>query len=333
MPDSRVSVLPLYVLAAVTLATVLPGLSFAQPSIKDYPNKPITVIIPFAPGATDVMSRFYTTEVSRATGWIFTYDYKPGAAGRIGTALAAKAAPDGYSMHGNSATITYGHLMKTKLSYDWRKDFLPLFQMNRTPSILMVNSAFPVKSVAEYIAYGKANPGKINYATVGAGGIVHIIAEFMHSQMGVKVTYIPYKGFGATVSGLLSGEVQATHASYLTHQANIVAGKIRPLALTARNSRLRQLPELKSLAEEGIPEFEHVLWLGLFLPTGVPAAIVNRLSVEFNKASKSEEIAKKLDAIGEMVGGGSPEEFRQFLLIASERLTKVIQDNNIELED
>lgn len=330
MAASRSLVLRLHLLAVMAL---LPGLSFAQASIRDYPNKPITVIIPFAPGATDVMARFYTSEVSRTTGWVFTYDYKPGAAGRIGTAQAAKAAPDGYSMHGNSSTITYGHLMKAKLTYDWRKDFIPLFQMNRTPSILMVNSAFPVKSVAEYIAYGKANPGKINYATVGAGGIVHLIGEFMHSQMGIKVTYIPYKGFGATVSGLLSGEVQATHASYLTHQANIVAGKIRPLALTARNARLKQLPELKSLAEEGIPEFEHVLWLGLFLPTGVPAPIVNRLSTEFNKAAKSDEIIKKLDAIGEMVGGGTPEEFRQFLQTVSERLTKVIQDNNIDLEE
>ena len=235
-------------------------------------------------------------------------------------------------MHGNSATIVYGHLMKG-LTYDWRKDFIPLFQMNRTPSILMVNPSMPVKSVAEYVAYGKANPGKINYATSGTGGIVHIIAEFMHSQMGVKVTYIPYKGFGPSSAALISGEVQATHASYLSHQGNIAAGKVRPIALTARNSRLKQLPELKSIAEEGFPDFEHILWLGLFLPTGVPAAIVNRLSGEFNKAAKSDDVTKKLEGIGESVGGGTPQEFRKYLMGVSERLAKVIHDNNIQLEE
>lgn len=310
---------------------VLPGMGMTL--AQDFPTRPITVIIPFSPGATDLMARIYTQEVSRVTGWVFTYDYKPGAAGRIGTAAAAKATPDGYSMHGNSATIAYGHLMKTKLTYDWRKDFIPLFQMNRTPSILLVNPSLPIRSVAEYISYAKANPGKINYATSGSGGIVHIIAEFMHSQMGVKVTYVPYKGFGPSSAALIAGEVQATHASYLSHQGNIKAGKVRPLALTARNARLKQLPELKSLAEEGLPGFEHVLWLGLFLPSGVPDAIVNRLSSEFNKAAKSDDVTKKLDAIGEAVGGGSPEEFRQFLNTVSERLTKVIMDNNIQLEE
>ncbi len=312
---------------------LLPCQAIGQASGRDYPNRPITVIIPFAPGATDLMARIYTQEVSRTTGWNFTYDYKPGAAGRVGTAAAARSAPDGYSMHGNSATIAYGHLMKSKLTYDWRKDFIPLFQMNRTPSILLVNPGLPVNSVADYISYGKANPGKINYAHNGAGGIVHIIAEFMHSQMGVKVTYIPYKGFGPSATALISGEVHATHASYLSHQGNITSGKVRPLALTARNSRLRQMPDLKSLAEEGIPEFEHVLWLGLFLPAGVPQPIVNRLSAEFNKAAKSDEVVKKLDAIGEQVGGGAPEDFRQFLTVVSERLTKVIVDNKIDLDE
>ena len=140
---------------------LLPCQAIGQASGRDYPNRPITVIIPFAPGATDLMARIYTQEVSRTTGWNFTYDYKPGAAGRVGTAAAARSAPDGYSMHGNSATIAYGHLMKSKLTYDWRKDFIPLFQMNRTPSILLVNPGLPVNSVADYISYGKANPGKI----------------------------------------------------------------------------------------------------------------------------------------------------------------------------
>lgn len=327
--NSRTSAVAAQVKLGLCVAFMVSGNAIAQ---GNYPSKPISVLIPFPPGGTDLMTRIYTQEVQRTNpGWNFVYDYKPGAAGRLGTAIAAKAAPDGYSMHGNSATIVYGHLMKG-LSYDWRKDFTPLFQMSRTPSILFVNPTLPIKTLADYISYGKANPGKINYATSGNGGIVHIIAEFMHSQMGVKVTYIPYKGFGQSSAGLLSGEVQATHASYIAYRGHITSGKVRPISLTMRNARLKQLPELKSMAEEGIPEFEHILWLGLFLPTGVPAPILNRLSSEFNKAAKSDEVLKKLESNGESVGGGTPEEFRRFLMNVSERLEKVIISNNIKLD-
>ncbi len=302
---------------------------------QEFPAKPISVIVPLAAGGGfDTMARMYTQAIARLSGpkWIFVYDYKPGAGGRLGTAFAAKAAPDGYSIHTNSSTIVYSHLMQG-LPFDWRKDFIPLFQMNKTSSILLVNPDLPVRTVADYVAYAKANPGKLNYAVNGMGNVKHITAQFMHSQMDVKVTYIPYKGFGPTTAALLSGEVHATHSAYFPVQGLLKAGKVRPIGLSGLNARLKQLPEMKSISEQGFPDFEHTVWLGMFLPAGVPASIVNRLNSEFNKAARSEDLLKKFDEVGETPGGGTPEEFRRYLATASELLSKVILDNNIQLEE
>ena len=245
----------------------------------------------------------------------------------------AKAAPDGHTMLMISGTITYSDLLKNKQSYDWRKDLAPVYQLNRTTGILMVNPALPVRTVAEYIAYGKANPGKINYATVGTGGIVHLIAELMHSQMGIKVTYVPYKGYGPITTALVSGDVQAAHPTYKAFQAFITSGKVRPIALTAANARLPQLPNLRSIAEEGVPEFDNFSWVGIFMPSGTPVPVINRMNAEFNKARQNPDVVQKLTDLGETPGGGSPEEYRRFLLNTSERLAKIIKDTGIELEE
>jgi tripartite-type tricarboxylate transporter receptor subunit TctC len=196
-----------------------------------------------------------------------------------------------------------------------------------------VHPSLPVKTVGEYIAYGKANPGKVNYATVGTGGIVHVIAELMHSLMGIKVTYVPYKGYGPITTALVSGDVDAAHPTYKAFQSFIISGKVRPIGLTAANARLPQLPNVTSIAEQGMPEFDNYSWVGIFVPSAVPATAINRLNQEFNKARNSPELVKKLTDLGETPGGGTPDEFRRFLMQTSERLTKVIKENKIELEE
>lgn len=305
----------------------------AQPAAATFPIRPITLIVPYAPGNTDVLARVYLNQIAENTRWNFTYDYKPGAAGRIGTAAAAKAAPDGHTLLMISATVTYGHLLKTRLPYDWRRDLAPVFPLNKTTGILLVNPALPVKTLAEYMAYGKANPGKINYGTVGTGGIVHLIAEYMHGLMGIKVTYVPYKGYGLITTALVSGEVHAAHPTYKAFQGMIQAGKVRPIAFTSAHARLPQLPGVRSMAEEGLPGFDNFSWVGIFAPAGTPAPVITRLNAEFNRARQSEELVKKLDDIGETPGDGSPEDFRRFLMATSERLEKIIRDTGIELEE
>ncbi len=319
------------IITALSLATfcVAPQ-ALAQ---ANYPTKPITLVVPYAPGNTDVLARVFLGQMGQNTKWTFTYDYKPGASSKIGTTAVAKAAPDGHTMLVVASTITYSHLLKNKPPYDWRRDLEPVYQLNRTNGILMVNPKLPVNSVREYIAYAKANPGKINYATIGNGGIVHIVAENMHHQMGVQVTYVPYKGYGNVTSAIIAGEVQAAHPAWRAFGSFLTSGKVRPLALTGANSRLAQLPNLKSIAEEGVPTFDNWSWTGIFFPGNTPGAIINRMNAEFTKARLDPETIKKLDGMGEGPGGGTPEEFRRFLNETSERLTKVIQDAGIELEE
>ena len=323
----------LHAFVAIALA-MIPGLSLAQAQAesdtRDYPRRPITIVVPFTPGNIDVLGRIYTNEISKTTKWSFLYDFKPGAAGTIGAAMVAKSPPDGYTLVGQSSTAAFAHLLPTK-PFDWRKDLTPIYQLNRTTSLFMVSSAFPAQSVGEYIAYAKANPGKVNFAVNGFGGIVHIMSDLLNSQMGVKVTLVPFKGYAQIATSLAQGEAHATLASYPTFKPFIDAGKIRPLSLSIRNARMRQLPTLKSLAEEGLPDYEHVVWVGLFAPSATPGAIARRLNFEFNKAAKSDEVRERLETLGESVGGGSLEDFRQAMQATTERITKVVTDNKIEL--
>ncbi len=319
--------------AGLAIAQPAPAPAASRGGAGAYPSRPITLIVPYAPGNTDVLARVYLNQMAQNTQWTFTYDYKPGVAGRIGTAAAARAAPDGYTLLMISATVTYGHMLKTRLPYDWRRDLAPVFPLNRTTGILLVHPSLPAKTLAEYIAYGKANPGRINYGTVGTGGIVHLIAEYMHNMMGIKVTYVPYKGYGPITTALVAGDVQAAHPTYKAFQAMIQAGKVRPLAFTAAHARLPQLPGVRSMAEEGLPGFDNFSWVGIFVPSGTPGPIVNRLNAEFNRARQSEDVVKRLDDIGETPGEGSPEDFRKFLMATSERLEKIIRETGIELEE
>ena len=307
-----------------------PALAQTDAEAGDYPRKPITIVVPFTPGNIDVLGRIYTNEISKTTKWSFLYDFKPGAAGTIGAAMVAKSAPDGYTLVGQSSTMAFAHLLPTR-PFDWRKDFTPVYQLNRTTSLFMVSANFPAQSVGEYIAYAKANPGKVNFAVNGFGGIVHIMSDLLNSQMGVKVTLVPFKGYAQIASALAQGEAHATLASYPTFKPFIDSGRIRPISLSIRNARMRQLPALKSLAEEGLPDYEHVVWVGLFAPSATPTAIAQRLNLEFNKAAKTDDVRNRLETLGESVGGGSLEEFRQMMLSTTERITKVVVENKIEL--
>lgn len=319
----------LQVIAAIAL---FPGLSAAQSGRLDFPSKPVTLIVPYAPGNTDIIARIYLTQISLNTGWTFTYDYKPGASGHIGATLAARSAPDGYTMLMMSSTITLGHLLKTPPPYDWRTAFVPIHQMTRTPPILIVSPTLPIKSVAEYIAYGKKNPGKINYANVGTGGITSLVSAWMNKAMGVEVTYVPYKGYGPITTAMVSGEAHAAHPSPKAFLSYIQSGKLRALATLQVNGRVPQLPYLKSLAEEGVPDFDYTIWIGSFYPRGTAPAIVNLMNTEFNKAAKSPEVIRKFDDLGEGFGGGTPEEFRKLVIDTGARLTKVVEETGIQLE-
>ena len=319
--------LPLLCLAAAAMLTPFQTLAQAN-----YPSKPITLVVPYAPGNTDIMARIYLTQMARNTNWVFTYDYKPGASGHIGANLAAKAAPDGHTMLMISASLTLGHLLTSKPLYDWRTDLIPTYQMSATSLILMVNSSMSVRSVKDYIAYAKANPGKLNYGVVGLGSITHLVGMWMNGMMGVEVNYVPYKGFGPVAGDLAGGVLHAATPSYKAVQGLVTEGKIRPLGMTKANARITQLPHLRSIAEEAVPNFNYVSWMGIFFPKGTPQPIMNRMNAEFNKATTYPEVIRGFDDLGDGLGGGTQEEFKKLVLETSTQLTKLIIDNKIELD-
>jgi tripartite-type tricarboxylate transporter receptor subunit TctC len=298
----------------------------------NYPSKPITLVVPYAPGNTDIMARIYLTQIARNTNWVFTYDYKPGAAGHIGANIAAKAAPDGHTMLMISSSLTFGHLLKNKPAYDWRTDLIPTYQMTATSLILMVNSNMPVKSIKEYVAWAKSNPGKLNYGVVGVGGITHLVGMLMHEKFGVEVNYVPYKGFGPVAGDLASGVLHGAMPSYKAVHGLVTEGKIRPIGMSMANARNKSLPHLKSIAEEGYPDFNYVSWMGIFFPKGTPQPIMNRMNAEFNKSTKYPEVIKGFDDLGDGIGGGTQDEFKRVVLDTSERLSKLIIEKNIPLD-
>jgi tripartite-type tricarboxylate transporter receptor subunit TctC len=297
----------------------------------NYPNKPITLVVPYAPGNTDIIARIYLNQVGKDTKWPFTYDYKPGAAGHIGANVAARATPDGYTMLMISSSLTFGHLLKNKPAYDWRTDLIPTYQLTATSLMLMVNANHPAKSIKEYVAWAKANPGKLNYGVVGTGGITHLVGMLMHEQMGIEVNYVPYKGFGPVATDLAAGVLHAAMPSYKAVYGLINEGKIRPLGMSMAKARNKSLPNLKSVAEEGYPDFNYISWMGIFFPKGTPPAVMSRMNAELNKATKAPEVIKGFDDLGDGIGGGTPEEFKKVVLDTSERLSKIIIEKNIDL--
>ncbi len=317
----------------VLVAVLSPCVVSAQVTTRAYPVKPITLIVPFAPGNTDVIARLFLQKISENTGWSFTYDYKPGAAATIGTEAAVRATPDGHTLLMNSPSLLAVALSKRKLSYDWRRDLRPVYQMTKTPTILLVNATLPVTSLKEYVAYAKANPGKINYAMTGSGSIGHLLAVWMHGMMGVEVTYIPYKGFGPIAVAMASGEVVAASPAYKSFHGFITAGKLRALAISSANGRITQLPGVRSIAEEGYPEYDSFSWSGIFTPAATPLPVVERLNTEFAKAIDAKDLSAKLEELGEGKGGGSYEAFARFLASSSDRLVKIVKDSGIEIEE
>ena len=260
----------------------------------NYPTKPITLVVPYAPGNTDVLARVFLGQMGQNTKWTFTYDYKPGASSKIGTTAVTKAAPDGHTMLVVASTITYSHLLKNKPPYDWRRDLEPVYQLNRTNGILMVNPKLPVNSVQEYIAYAKANPGKINYATIGNGGIVHIVAENMHHQMGVKVTYVPFKGTGDLVSSLLGGHVSAAMSYNTLGMQQREKARMLAVATEKRDAKYPEVPTFKELGFNWVDGG----YRGVAVPKSTPEAVRRQVSDLFAQLNRDPDMRRRKAAAG-----------------------------------
>lgn len=307
--------------ALVPLMLLTAGLAAAQA----YPTKTVRVLIPWPPGGSnDIVGRVVFQKVSEQTGQQFVIDNRGGAAGTIGSDIVAKSPPDGYTIMVHSAThVSNAHLYK-KLPYDTLKDFIGLTPLAVQVGMLAVHPSLPAKSVKELIALAKARPGEIVYGSSGNGSFVHLTMALFNSMTGTKMIHVPYKGGGPASIGIASGETQAMIATIGALIPQLNAKQVRPLAVTSA-ARVKQYPDVPTLAEAGVPGYEFTAWIGAFAPAETPRPIVDRLGAEIKKALDHPDVARILSSQTLDPWFTTPEEFAKRLRSDDEKYSKLIK--------
>ena len=315
--------------ALVAMAGGLPDSALAQ----SWPAKPLHIVIAQAPGsATDFISRVVGNKLSESLGQPIVIDARPGAGGALGTEIAAHSAPDGYTLFmGNNSTHGSNPAVYAKLPYDAVKDFEPVCFVASVPYVLVVNPKVPAKTVQEFVALVKANPGKMNYASAGNGSTHHFSGELFKSRAGIDIVHVPYKGSGPGIAALLAGDVSMMFANVADIGTQVQAGRLRALAVTA-SRRAKSLPQVPTMAEAGYPGFEVTSWFGLLVPAGTPAAMVSRLNAETVKVLGREDVKSALAAQGLEVAPGTPEQFAAFIKSEIARFTQIARSAGIHAE-
>lgn len=316
------------VLAGAVAAPFLAGVVRAQA----WPARSITLVVPFAPGGgTDTFARPFAAKLSQELGQQVVIDNRAGAGGTVGAAMVAKAKPDGYtfllgSVHHAVAVTAY-----KQLSYELEKDLAPVTSVASVPDVLVVYPGIPAKTLQEFIAYCKANPGKVNYGSAGLGTTRHLAGEIFNEKTGAGMTHVPYKGSGPATAALISGEVTAVFEGLGSAAPYIRSGKARALAVfTAERSPA--FPDIPTAAEAGLPGFESLSWYGLWAPSGTDAAIIARMQAAVAKAFGSADLKKAWDDQGAAPGGAPTARFAAFVKEEIGKWGKVVRDGNIRIE-
>lgn len=303
-------------------AICVPGLALAQA----YPSKPIRFVVPYpAGGPLDTVARLLAQKVSESGGQPVVVDNKPGAGGNIGADLVAKSPPDGYTiLMGAVATHAINPTLYAGIPYDAARDFAPVTQVASTPNVLVVHPAVAAASVSEFIAYAKANPGKLNFGSGSTGSAGHLAGELFKAMAGVEMTHVPYKGAAPAMNDLIGGQIQLMFDNLASSLAQVRAGKIRALAVTtARRTPLA--PELPTVAESGLAGFDISTWFGVFTPAGTPRAVVDRLHSEFTRALAAPDVREKMQNLGAEPVGNTPQEFAAYIRAEAEKYARVIR--------
>lgn len=316
----------LALLVAACMALPVPHAA-AQP----FPSKPITVIVPFAAGGpVDADTRRFAAKLGEILGQTIVIDYKPGAGTSIGAGHVAKAKPDGYTLLSNSSAFAVFPAFYKDLPFDPLKDLVPLVQMNSLVSVLMVPPTSPVRTFTDYLAFAKANPGKINYGTSGVGDVSHLGAVWMHAMAGVTVTYVPFKGNGPLTIEMLAGRLDAASSSIVQVLPHIQAGKLRPIAVRGKQ-RAKPLPDVPAVNEHpGMKAYASDNWLGFFAPAGTPKAVVDRLSSALIQVARMPDIVAELESQASTPVGSTPAEFRAFVAEEVARWKRIVAETGIK---
>jgi len=296
-----------------------------------YPAKAIRLIVPFPPGGSnDIVGRMVGQQLGERLGQSVVIDNRGGAGGTIGTDMAAKAAPDGYTLLLVSVAHAFNPAMYKKLPYDPEKAFVPIGMVAAGPVALMVHPALPVHSVAELIALAKAKPGQLNYATAGIGSFQHLASELFKLQTGVDMVHVPYKGGGPAMMDTIAGQAQINMASLIQVGPHVKSGKLRLIA-TSGTRRSGLFPEVPTVAET-VPGYDATNWWGLIAPAGTPQQVVSKLSSELEALLRSDETKKRVESEGADIMRMTPAEFGRFIADETQKWAKVVKQAGIQPE-
>jgi tripartite-type tricarboxylate transporter receptor subunit TctC len=315
--------------AAAAAALALAPAAQAQ---TNWPEKPVRILVPAPAGSSlDVLARTIGDKLKDKHNQPVIVENKPAAGGTVATAEVAKSAPDGHTMLlGFNGPLSTGPLIQ-KVPYDVAKDLAPVIITSSQPSVLAVNASLPVRNVAELVAWAKANPGKLNYASVGNGSSSHLVAELLKSMAGFEAVHVPFNGSPPAVLSTVQGETQMIFAVMQPLQAQIQAGKLRPIAVTTAK-RFPLLPDLPAIAESGYPGFEALAWNGLVVPAATPKPVIDRINAEVNAIFRMPDVLQKMNALGFDLIGGSPDDFAKLLSSEQARWTSVVKKLGLKVD-
>jgi tripartite-type tricarboxylate transporter receptor subunit TctC len=299
---------------ALALALTLSGLLPPRAVAAEYPTRPVSLLVAFTPGGpSDVLARIIGRQLEKILGQPFVIDNRPGGSGNIAAETVAHASPDGYTLlMGNNGLLATNQSLFKKIAFDGEKDFAPISLIGSQPNILVVNPKLGINSMADLIAYAKANPGKLNYANSGFGTAAHLSAELFKSQAKVDIVSVSYKGSAPALQDLIGGHVQVMFATSASVVAFLKAGTLRPLAVTTLK-RFSLMPELPTVAELGLPGFDATTWHGLVAPAGTPKETIATLNRAMVQALADGETVRQLHDLGVEVGSSTPEAFAAYI--------------------
>ncbi|MGB8400858.1 Bug family tripartite tricarboxylate transporter substrate binding protein [Bradyrhizobium sp.] len=319
-------------LCVAVAAVALSAVSNAAQA-QNFPNRAITLVIPFAPGgSTSIVGRGVADKMGELLGEKIVIDNRPGAGGTVGTKAVAKSAPDGYTLLlGYTGTLAIGPSLYKNVGYDPRQDFSPIGLIGNAPNSLVVHPSFPAKTLAELIAYAKANPGKVNFGSAGAGTASHVTGEYFARSAGITLVHIPYKGTGPALTDLLGGHIPMAFAPIPASHANVAAGTLRALAVTSL-ARSGLLPDVPTIAESGLSGFDASLYYGLVAPAGTPRPIVDRLNKALRDALASDEVRKQLGNDGTEITPGTPEDYAALIDRDEKKWSQLVKASGVEPE-
>lgn len=313
-------------------AALLAAAASAGVQAQAWPSRPIRYVVPFPPaGATDILARIIGDKISGPLGQPVIVENRAGAAGNVGTEMVVKSPADGFTILQGTVAQSISETLYTRLNFSFERDLAPVALIALVPNVMEVHPSVPAKTVQEFIALAKANPGKINFASSGSGTSIHMSAEMFKMITGVNIVHIPYKGSGPALADLIGGQVSVMFDNLTSSIGYIRSGKLRALAITTA-TRYPGLPDLPTMQEAGVPGYEASAWFGILAPKATPREIVSRLNAEANKALALADVREKLAAQGAIPAPGSPEDFGRFIHNEVAKWAKVVKASGAKVE-